>query len=141
MKRYFAELISGILIVLFAYAAIMKMADMEQFKFSLRHIPLIKPGADMIAWMLPLTELFIVLLLFFERTRVWGLKASLIVLTAFTLFLAYMILFVRELPCSCGGLISSMNWQQHVVFNLFFVAINLFGLIKARQRSKQAVIE
>src|SRR6476659_6507158 len=103
MKSYVAEIATCLLIILFTYTGTNKLVGFHQFRFVLRTMPLIKPGADLIARMLPLTELFIVLLLFFPKWRMLGLYASLIALIVFTIFLAYMIVSGSDLPCSCGG--------------------------------------
>jgi hypothetical protein len=36
-----------------------------------------------------------------------------------------MIAFDPELPCSCGGILQSMNWTQHLIFNIFFTLLGL----------------
>ncbi len=119
---------SSLLIVLFAYTATSKLNEYSAFAQTISESPLIHNGADTIAWLLPATELIVVLLLFFERTRRAGLYASLLLLVLFTLYLLYMVLFVADLPCSCGGVLRKMSWQQHVWFNLFFIGLNVLGL-------------
>lgn len=127
---------SNVLILLYSYTAISKLINYEVFKANLRRSPLIDQGADTIAWLLPATELIVVLLLFFERTAKAGFFASLVLLTVFTFYLLYMILFVADLPCSCGGVLSKMSWQQHIWFNLFFIAINILGLFALRKQEQ-----
>ncbi len=133
-----AVITSSFLILLYCYTAISKFAAYEIFKDSLRRSPIIDQGADTIAWLLPAAELIVVLLLFFERTRRAGLYASLLLLVLFTLYLLYMVLFVADLPCSCGGVIGKMSWQQHVWFNLFFIGMNILALYAIR-RQRQVV--
>jgi hypothetical protein len=31
------------------------------------------------------------------------------------------------LPCSCGGILETMNWKEHLVFNLVFVCLAALG--------------
>jgi len=126
------EIASSLLILLFAYTAISKLFNYRAFARTLSESPLIHNGADTIAWLLPATELVVVLLLFFERTRKAGLYASLLLLVLFTLYLLYMVLFVADLPCSCGGVLSKMSWKQHLFFNLFFILINLIAIGRFR---------
>lgn len=121
-------IISNLLILLYCYTAISKLINYEVFKANLRRSPLIDQGADTIAWLLPATELIVVLLLFFEQTRKAGMYASLILLILFTTYLLYMVLFVADLPCSCGGVLSKMSWKQHIFFNLFFIVLNLISI-------------
>jgi hypothetical protein len=117
-----------LLILLFTYTAISKLTEYATFVRFIDESSPIHKGADMIGWLLPVTELVVVLLLFFERARRAGLYASLLLLVLFTLYLLYMLLFVADLPCSCGGVLNKMSWQQHVWFNLFFILINLIAL-------------
>ena len=131
-----AILCSCLLIFLFTYTAVSKLADYSKFKAVLGESPLIHKGAGTIAWLLPATELIVVLLLFFERTRKAGLYTSLLLLVLFTLYLLYMILFVADLPCSCGGVLSKMSWQQHAWFNLFFIGVNVLALIALRKQEE-----
>ncbi|MEJ8841887.1 MauE/DoxX family redox-associated membrane protein [Lacibacter sp. H375] len=119
---------SSLLILLFTYTAISKLTDYEKFVRVLDESPLIHKGADTIAWLLPVTELIVVLLLFFERTRRMGLYASLALLTVFTIYIGCMLLFVAELPCNCGGVLNKMSWQQHLFFNAGFLVINVIGI-------------
>ncbi|WP_414672836.1 MauE/DoxX family redox-associated membrane protein [Lacibacter sp.] len=121
-------IIGNLLILLYCYTAISKLINYEVFKAHLRRSPLIDQGADTIAWLLPATELIVVLLLFFELTRKAGLYASLLLLVLFTLYLLYMVLFVADLPCSCGGVLNKMSWKEHLFFNAGFFVINLIAI-------------
>jgi hypothetical protein len=133
MKFNASFFISILLIFLFAYTGSSKLLDSKGFAAVLSKIPLIGRGAGIVAILLPLAELLIVLLLFFERTRLIGLYASLMLLLVFTVYLVYMVLAVPKLPCSCGGVISSMSWKQHVVFNVVFIVLTVIGIRSTKQ--------
>ena len=129
MKRIVTiDLISSLLIFLFGYTAISKLLSIHRFEAVLEQSPLISSGAAMLAWQVPLVELFIVLLLIFSSTRIMGLWMSGIMLFLFTVYLCYMVLFSPNLPCSCGGVISSMSWKGHVLFNLLFIGLTAVGI-------------
>ena len=128
------HIVSSLLILLFAYTAISKLLVYRAFTRTLSESPLIHNGADTIAWLLPAAELIVVLLLFFEPTRNAGLYASLLLLVLFTLYLQYMVLFVADVPCSCGGVLSKMSWHQHVWFNLFFIVLNVLAIYKYKKQ-------
>jgi hypothetical protein len=134
MKTNAAFIIAIFLIFLFAYTATDKLLNNNAFTTVLKQVPFIAQGAGIIAILLPLAELSIALLLLFETTRLTGLYASLALLSAFTLYLVYMVLFVPHLPCSCGGVISKMSWKQHVVFNVAFAGLTLIGIRSLKQR-------
>jgi hypothetical protein len=67
-------------------------------------------------------------LLFVPSVRKWGLASSLALMFLFTCYISYMILFARNLPCSCGGIFSAMTWPEHLIFNIFFTALAAIGL-------------
>jgi hypothetical protein len=129
MKRIVTtELISSLLIFLFGYTAISKLLSIHRFEAVLEQSPLISSGAALLAWQIPLAELGIVLLLIFSSTRKMGLWVSAILLSFFTIYLFYMVLFSPHLPCSCGGVISSMSWPVHIGFNVVCIAITVAGI-------------
>lgn len=133
-KPLLVKFITSLLILLFTYTALSKLLDYRGFVRSLSESPLIHKGADTIAWLLPVAEQVVVLLLFFEQSRRAGLIASLTLLVLFTVYLLYMILFVADLPCNCGGVISRLSWKEHVLFNLFFIGMNVLGLFALRKQ-------
>jgi hypothetical protein len=133
MKRIVTtELISSLLIFLFGYTAISKLLSIHRFEAVLEQSPLISSGAALLAWQIPLAELGIVLLLIFSSTRIMGLWMSGIMLFLFTVYLIYMILFSHYLPCSCGGVISTMSWPVHIGFNVLCIGLTVVGLQSIR---------
>lgn len=140
MKRsLFLEIIVALFILLFVYTASSKFFDFTNFRYVLADSPLIgKRFAPVVAWALPLTELFIALLLFFPRSRRLGLWASLLIMLLFTGYLTYMIYFTPDRPCNCGGVLKQMSWKQHLVFNIFFTLLALAGIWLSRRRTTAA---
>ena len=127
------EIISALFILLFLYTAISKLLDFRSFSQVLHTSPLIGNMSTFVAIGLPLAEIVVVALLFFPKTRLWGFYGSFVLMTAFTIYLAYMILFAPKLPCSCGGVISKMTWKQHLYFNIFFWLLSLTGIALKRK--------
>ncbi|HMK25597.1 MAG TPA: MauE/DoxX family redox-associated membrane protein [Chitinophagaceae bacterium] len=138
MKRsLIIEIIGSLLILLFAYTAISKLLDYTAFKYTLSKSPLMDGMSGLVALALPITEGLVAVLLFIPRTRIWGFYSSVALMSVFTLYLAYMINFAPKLPCSCGGVLKQMTWNQHLVFNIFFLAIAVTGLVLERKRVKR----
>lgn len=123
-----ADIISGVLLLLFLYTALSKLWDYETFRFVLKRSPLLYHFGGFIAIALPIAELLVALLLFIPRMRITGLYVSFTLISAFTLYLIYMISFSPDLPCQCGGALSLLTWKQHIFFNLFFIFLSLCGL-------------
>jgi hypothetical protein len=133
---FIGDIISALLLLLFLYTSLSKLADHETFKNVLSASPLLKPVAGIVAWLLPVTELGIVVLLFVPFLRIKGLYASFILISLFTLYLIYMIIFTPHLPCSCGGVIKLLTWPQHIFFNLFFLLLSFTGIHLYKRTSK-----
>lgn len=125
--RTTTNIISSLLIFLFSYTALSKFISLPSFRAVLGQV-FNKKGAALIALLIPTMEAFIVLLLIVSKTRLIGLYASAVLLCAFTVYLAYMILFIPHLPCSCGGVIGKMSWKEHVAFNLFFIVLTVTSI-------------
>lgn len=116
-----------LLLVFWSYTGVSKLVENFPGTYVTEYVSLVKDGADAIDWLLPVTELIVVLLLFFERTRKIGLYASLLLLVVFTLYSMYMVLFVADLPCSCG-VWSKMSWYEHIRHTVFFMGLDMLGL-------------
>ena len=121
------DVLSAILILLFVYTAINKIADMKNFQFVLGHMKGIRSITPFIAWSIPLTELFISILLIIPSYKKAGFICSAVLLSIFTGYLFWMLLADQDLPCSCGGVLNFLTWKQHLVFNLVFIILSLIG--------------
>ncbi|MEO6134160.1 MAG: MauE/DoxX family redox-associated membrane protein [Ginsengibacter sp.] len=131
MKKSFNYIITGLLIFLFVYASISKLADINTFKADLYNQPFPAFAKPLLIWVIPAIELLISALLIFDSTRLVGLYASLGLMIAFTFYTAIVLMhFFNYVPCSCGGIIKALSWPQHLVFNLFFVLIATIGIVK-----------
>ena len=133
---FIADIISAAVLSLFLYTAISKLFDYENFKSVLIMSPLLRPFAGIIAWALPVSEIGIVLLLVFPKTKIKGLYTAIITLVIFTIYIIYMVIFTPRLPCSCGGVLKSLTWTQHIFFNLFWILLTVTGIALNRQIEK-----
>ena len=139
MKRKIViEIICSLLIVLFIYTGLSKMLDYSEFRLQLGKSPFITRFANPVAWTLPAIEILVALALVFKRTRLFGLYASLFLITMFTAYIYAMLNYSYDLPCSCGGIISKMSWDQHLWFNVGFVILSITGiLLQVKQNEQQ----
>ncbi|MGN6602265.1 MAG: MauE/DoxX family redox-associated membrane protein [Ginsengibacter sp.] len=127
------EIISFLLTLLFVYAAAVKLLDVTNFRNQLELSPFIGRWSGLIAIVLPGIELVTAVMLTVKNIRFYGLLASLVLLFAFTAYIAAMLLSGVHLPCSCGGVISSLSWKEHLIFNLFFLAITIVAFVMERK--------
>ena len=117
------EIIAALFILLFVYTATTKLMEHESFRVVLSQSPLIGIKANVLSWLIPILELITSTLLFIPSFRKWGFAGTFILMVTFTSYITYMICFTKNLPCSCGGVISRMTWSQHLIFNIFCTAL------------------
>ena len=79
--------------------------------------------SEFIAATLPAGELLVAASLLFKRTRLTGLYASFFLMALFTGYIFMMLHFSYDLPCSCGGVLAKMSWQDHLLFNSAFTLL------------------
>jgi len=141
-RQVLLECISALLILLFVYASLSKFLDFHTFYREMDNQPLPNSWTPFLVWAIPLSEIAISVSLIFERTRLLGFYGSLIVMGLFTVYTGIILAhFFPYIPCSCGGVIKRLTWTQHLVLNLFFVAISIIGVvIQSRKRFKQISI-
>lgn len=122
------EIISALFILLFSYTAINKFLDLDRLKYVLKDYPLLGNFSLLIAWGLPTVESLLSIILIIPRTRIMGLIGALGMMTFFTLYLIYLLIFAPIMPCTCGGMLQQMTWPQHLIFNVFFIALAFTGI-------------
>src|ERR1700712_4227739 len=129
VRKIIVEIVAFLLIVLFTYTATSKLFGYSNFKFQLTRSPFITGIAGTIAWLLPMSEIIIACMLCINRLRQTGLYASFFMMLVFTGYIYAMLHFSPFLPCSCGGVLAAMSWQQHFYFNIFFIILALTGIV------------
>lgn len=129
INTWLIDIISALFIFLFVYAAISKLLDYQRFQVQLGQSPLLTAFAGWVAWFIPTIELAISLLLAFPKTRLFAFYASFSLMVMFTTYIIVITKFSDYVPCSCGGVLETMSWNQHLVFNIGFVLLILAGII------------
>jgi hypothetical protein len=122
------DIISALFILLFVYTSLSKLLEFSSFRNVLSLSPLIGFAGSFLAWLIPAVELVTACLLFLPALRKWGFLLSLILMISFTCYLAYMVLFIPDKPCSCGGVIKLLTWPQHLLLNIIFTLMAGIGL-------------
>lgn len=147
-KGVIVEVVIFLLIILFLYASLSKLSNLQLYQLQMSRQPLAPWLSKILTWTLPPIELLIVGTLAYsslfskERLRAFGLYASLILMSAFTLYSATVLFHIfPKIPCSCGGIIATLSWKQHVILNASYVTIILIAirLGQANIQSKKAV--
>jgi hypothetical protein len=121
------ECISALLIFIFVYTAVSKLITHDSFVFTLSQSPLLTQYSVPLSWIIPLSEILVSCFLFVSRWRKTGLFLSALMMTAFTMYVSYMIAYTPQLPCSCGGVLKVLTWREHLLFNIFFTLLAFVG--------------
>jgi len=139
-RKIIVEVISALLILLFLYTSLSKWLDFGTFTNDMNNQPFPNWMTPYLVWIIPVSEILIVLALLFEKTRLTGFWASVVLMTLFTIYTALVLLHVfNRIPCSCGGVIKKLTWNQHLIFNLFFTGISIAAIVLKKREHRQDI--
>lgn len=136
MKRTLsADIIVFFFIFLFVYTGVTKLFDIQTIKEQLVSAPLVPSAfAGILAWTLPIVELFVAFVLMIPAWRLKGLYLTLLLMSFFTVYVIIVLSIDSELSCSCGGIIEELSPEQHVIFNLACVILGLLAILVLRKK-------
>jgi len=117
------------LILLFAYTGSSKLLGHQLFLSHLMQIQLLKTIAEPVSYLLPAVEILTAIFLAIDKMEILGLWLAAFLMTTFTIYVGAMLILKSSLPCTCGGVISSMTWKQHLLFNIFFMLLSWSALL------------
>lgn len=129
IKSTLSILIITLFVFLFTYTAVSKILHHSLFLITLHQSPLVSGQAEIISWLLPIVELLTVVLLIIKNTQRLGMYITLILMLIFSVYVLYLLLFIPDLPCSCGGILQSLSWNQHLILNLLLSFLALFEIL------------
>lgn len=129
-KETILTIITAIIAVLFFYASFSKLIDYDKSNGQMHNQVFPSFIASILTWLIPAVEIVLMFGLLFPTTRIKALRASLILLIIFTLYITIVMTGVfGRIPCSCGGILENISYGTHLIFNLFFIAIAILGLL------------
>jgi hypothetical protein len=135
-RKNIVEGIAAVFILLFMYTALSKTVFIGPTVDVLRITPYVKGFPLQTAWAVVGAEYLAALLLFIPRTRKTGLISSLILMLGFIGYIIWMQISAPSLPCSCGGVISDLTWNQHLIFNIGFALLAVVGIVLMNKQKK-----
>jgi len=146
MKRkytihFLVSIIAAVLIALFVYTALSKLMQLHRFQIALRSSPWLRPFSGQLAWGIPVIELLLAAGLLILWLREKALLFSGILLFCFTVYIGGMLMFVKKLPCGCGGIIEMLGWQQHLVLNIVLTFLAFLGWYVERKHKRTVAVE
>lgn len=126
-------------ILLFVYAAVSKFVDFKNFSVQLGQSPMLGAYAEFIIWIIPITEILIAIGLSFKRFRRVGLMTACTLMVMFTAYIYIILHYSSFVPCSCGGVLEKMSWNEHLIFNIVFIILAVLGVFITSQTIQSAL--
>ncbi|WET68772.1 MauE/DoxX family redox-associated membrane protein [Sphingobacterium sp.] len=119
---------------MYMYTGWAKFMNLSAFIRGNSKIPYLGQYAKLIGYGIPTLELMLAILLIvpFYAVKRFALWTSTLLMGVFTLYLSLMVRFADKKLCHCGGVIESMGWKTHIVFNLIWLIAGIFALIKTK---------
>lgn len=114
------------------YAGFTKLLDYDTYWRQVGNIVGNDALAKLLAIVLPLAQLVIAAGLFWNRKV--GVIASLGMIIFFTGYIVYVLYFAAVTPCSCTGIITGLGWEQHLLFNITIVLLNIVAVLLDKSR-------
>jgi putative oxidoreductase len=126
------------LILLFNYTAISKLTDFHAYSMEMSKQVFSKPLTGILIYTIPSLEILTSVLLIIPKFRLTGFLFSLILMVVFTGYIILVLTgYFNRIPCACGGVLSFLNWNSHLWFNLFFLALAALGSVYQNQLKRE----
>ncbi|WP_293297350.1 MauE/DoxX family redox-associated membrane protein [Pedobacter sp. UBA4863] len=126
-------------ILFWLYVAGVSVYNFGLFKSEMANQVFPKVISNLLAYFLPTLEILTAFLLAFSTTRLLGMALSLLMISAFTLYVGLALLRIYEnVPCTCAGLLKHGNsWGTNFLLNLLITAVALIGFILTYKQRKE----
>ena len=132
-RKTFSPAVSLFFAVLFSYASVSKGKDFDAFRRELGESPGLEGYGTAVAFGIIAVQILAVVLLCYRPSRFWGLWTTFWTVTGFAAYIAVILLYSKNLPCTCTGLFEKMSWQGNLVFNMVLVITAFAGLYALRK--------
>ena len=118
-----------ILAFVFIYTAVSKLYDWDGTQRALYNQVFPIWFAEILLYTIPVIELATAGLLLNSKTIRKGLLVSFILMLSFIGYIGLIMTGVfGRIPCSCGGIISTLGWGEHLVLNIVLLGLALVGI-------------
>ncbi|MBX2914699.1 MAG: hypothetical protein KF856_05415 [Cyclobacteriaceae bacterium] len=135
IRKHLAELITTLLVILFTYTALSKILDVDTFRKQMLNQPLPETLSQNLVWLVPVSEITTSIFLILKPLRLHGFVLAFLLMLAFTLYVSLILANTfAYIPCSCGGILNTLSWEAHLIFNIVFTLLALAGIIIERKR-------
>lgn len=127
--RLTIEAIAILFMALFGLTAVDKLIHFERFYTELGKSPFLAPYALAVAWATPIIELAVTFMLGINRLRLLALYISVFLMSLFSAYIYLLLNYSYFTPCLCSAALENLSWEEHLVFNLVFLALAIIGVL------------
>jgi len=127
--NFIVNTICSLYALLFIYAATSKLLDFDTFRVQLGQSPLLNAFSDWVSVGVPGIEIVLAIMLLLPKYRLTGLYASYLLMSMFTMYIYIILNYSAFVPCSCGGILQKMTWNEHLLFNAVFILLAIVGIL------------
>jgi len=125
------NMLSIVLIAIYLQAGGIKLMDIAKFELEMRQSPILPLNLiPFLGIFIPVTEIAIAVLLFFDRSKIVGYYLSALTMLLFTSYLLTLIIFydTSQIPCACGGIFGDVSYGTHIFLNAVFFTLSASAL-------------
>lgn len=123
--------------ILFSYAAMSKATGFKNFRDQLEQSPGLQGYGEPLAYGVIALQTVSVILLCYRPIRFWGLWITFGTLAVFAGYIGGILLYSKNPPCTCIGLLEKMTWKDNLVLNIGLMITALTGIMTMKAgRSK-----
>lgn len=135
-NKLLIEIIASLLVILFLYTGLTKLFEHTTFRYqlSISPWPLLASLSAFVSWALPIVEVLLAAMLLITAFRMTAFIASAILFAGFLVYLGVLLSSDTSLPCTCGGIISSMSWHAHMWFDAACLLLCIAGIYLVRNK-------
>ncbi len=131
INRKIINIVRYAFILMWGYASVTKLYNWKLSRTEM-HMQIFPTWiGDILFWLIPLSELFLILLLMDKNRKLMGLKFSTILIGMFTLYLLIGVTGIMGEPCICAGILKGKSEFLHIIFNMVFMTFGIIALVLA----------
>lgn len=130
--------ISLFFVILYSYTATVKLAHFRNFQSQLNQSPGLQGYGGYWAYGIIALIIVMVILLCFRKLRLWGLWCSFGILTVIAGYIAVILYYSNNLPCTCIGLFEQLGWKENLIVTIVLMIITLVGIYQMRKKENKS---
>ena len=133
-QRIFIEATSVLFIIVFLYTGLSKLQAHLTFIYTIGWWAPLKPLAPLISYAVPAALIGIAILMLFDRFKLLAMTGAMSMMLIFIGYISFMKIHETNLPCSCGGIIAILTWNQQLMVNIVLLMMSVFSWRMLRKR-------